>query len=297
MTDSPGHLEIREAWVPSGSARLYVREVGRGLPVVVLHGGPEFDHRYLVPELDVLADGSRLVYYDQRGRGRSFTGTRSDDVTIDSEVDDLDRIRAWIGSGRMAVLGHSWGGVLAAEYAVRHPDRVSHLVFMNTAPLSYADKLFFQDALTKSRTPEERERMRALKADPAYQRGDADADLAYLRIHFRPAVPRPEFVDVIVRRMRAFSPEGVVAARRIDRALDAGTWARADYDLLQPLAKLGIPTLVLHGELDCVPVEIARRIALAIPHARLVTIPDCGHFTYFEEPERTRTAITEFLMA
>ena len=106
---------------------LFCREVGEGPPIVVVHGGPDFDHCYFLPELDRLADSFRLVYYDQRGRGRSADGVRAEDVTLGSEIDDLDRVRSHFGLESIAVLGHSWGGVLAMEYAVRHPERVSQL--------------------------------------------------------------------------------------------------------------------------------------------------------------------------
>jgi proline iminopeptidase len=64
---------------------VYVRQIGAGHPIVVLHGGPDFDHSYLVAELDELAESSWLVYYDQRGRGRSAAGVRPEDVTIDTD--------------------------------------------------------------------------------------------------------------------------------------------------------------------------------------------------------------------
>jgi pimeloyl-ACP methyl ester carboxylesterase len=66
-----------EARVPVGSASLYARDIGKGPPIIVLHGGPDFDHSYLVPDLDRLADAYRLIYYDQRGRGRSRDGFRA----------------------------------------------------------------------------------------------------------------------------------------------------------------------------------------------------------------------------
>ena len=68
------HPVTHEQFVGTGSARLYVRDVGHGLPIIVVHGGPDFDHEYLLPEMDQLARSFHLVYYDQRGRGRSFSG-------------------------------------------------------------------------------------------------------------------------------------------------------------------------------------------------------------------------------
>jgi proline iminopeptidase len=87
-------LAARERYLTRGTARLYVREIGLGEPIVVLHGGPDFDHEYLLPDMDRLADSFRLVYYDQRGRGRSFSGRPADEVDLAGEIDDLDAIRA-----------------------------------------------------------------------------------------------------------------------------------------------------------------------------------------------------------
>src|SRR5947199_1920222 len=77
----------RETRIPVGNTSLYSREIGRGQPIIVLHGGPDFDHRYLLPDLDRLADAFRLIYYDQRGRGRSADRVLPEDVTLTSDLD------------------------------------------------------------------------------------------------------------------------------------------------------------------------------------------------------------------
>ena len=122
--------------MPVADGSLYARTIGRGPPTIVLHGGPDFDHAYLLPDLDRLDDVLRLIYYDQRGRGRSASGVRPEDVDLRTEIDDVDRVRRHFGLESMAVLGHSWGGVLAMEYAIRHPERVSQLILLDTAPAS-----------------------------------------------------------------------------------------------------------------------------------------------------------------
>jgi proline iminopeptidase len=80
-----------ESRIPVGSASLYARVIGRGQPVIVLHGGPDFDHGYLLPDLDRLKDGFRLIYYDQRGRGRPADRVRPKDVTLASDVEASTR--------------------------------------------------------------------------------------------------------------------------------------------------------------------------------------------------------------
>ena len=139
----------------------------RGEPIIVLHGGPDFDHEYLLPDMDRLAESFRLVYYDQRGRGRSFSGRPADEVDLAGEIDDLDAIRESFGFETVAVLGHSWGALLAMEYATRRPHRVSHLILMNTAPASHAGVLAFRDDLQRRRTPEQSERMIGPALGPA----------------------------------------------------------------------------------------------------------------------------------
>ena len=79
-----------EETIPVRGASLYARTIGQGPAVVVLHGGPDFDHSYLLPDLDRLSDTFRLVYYDQRGRGRSAVNVRPEDVTLASDADDLE---------------------------------------------------------------------------------------------------------------------------------------------------------------------------------------------------------------
>src|SRR5512133_939957 len=120
--------ESPEGYIPVENAELYYREVGQGQPIIVLHGGPDFDHTYLLPDLDRLSDSFRLIYYDQRGRGKSARDVQPDDVSMESEIEDLESVRKYFQLDSVALLGHSWGALLALEYAIRHPRRVSHLI-------------------------------------------------------------------------------------------------------------------------------------------------------------------------
>ena len=284
--------DSREGYAAVRDGRLFFRETGRGLPTIVLHGGPDFDHRYLLPELDRLSDVVRLVYYDQRGRGRSAPDTDPETVTIASEIEDLEGMRAHFGLETVGLLGHSWGGLLALEYAICHPHRVSHLILMNSAPVSHDDLMLFRG----SRAAADLEKLKALAATARYEAGDLEADAEYYRIHFRAALHRPEHLEPLVARLRlGFTPASILKARAIETRLYRQTWSSSHYDLLPQLARLSIPTLVIHGHLDLIPRVCAEHIAHAIPGARLVVLSDCGHFAYLECPEEVRTAVAEFL--
>ena len=274
---------------------LFCLDVGAGPPLVVVHGGPEFDHSYLRPELDRLADSFRVVYYDQRGRGRSAEGVRPEDVSLRSEIEDVDRVRSEFGFESVAVLGHSWGGVLAMEYAVRHPDRVSQLIVMDTAPASADDWRLLREAFARNRPAADRAAMDALASTDAYARGDLDAEAAYYRIHFRMTLRQHDLLEaLVVRLLSNYSADGVLLARAIEARLSEETSRSTDWDLFPALRRLDVPTLIVHGEHDFIPVELAQRIADAVPRARLAVLPGCGHFTFLEAPQTVSEEITRF---
>ena len=274
---------------------LFCRDVGDGPPIVVLHGGPDFDHTYLLPELDGLAESFRVIYYDQRGRGRSASGVLPVDVSLRSELDDVDRVRSHFGLDSVAVLGHSWGGVLAMEYAVHHPDRVSHLILLDTAPASAGDWGALRESFARSRPAADVEEMAAIAATDAYRRGDLQAEAAYNRVHFRMTLRQPDLLEALVARLLSnCTADGVLLARKIEHRLHDETSRSADWDLFPALRELDVPTLVLHGEHDFIPVELAARIADAVPGARFAVLPGCGHFTYLESPEAVFEEITRF---
>lgn len=178
-----------ETRVPVGGAELYAGEVGHGRAVIVLHGGPDFDHGYLLPELDLLSDSYCLIYYDQRGRGRSAEGVKPEDVTLASDIADIEKVRQYFKLDSGVLQGHSWGTVLALEYALRYPQRVSRMILMNPAPASADDYRELRKEWLEKR-PDDTERRKAIIASAAYKEGDPDAVAAYYRIHFKSALSR-----------------------------------------------------------------------------------------------------------
>jgi proline iminopeptidase len=283
-----------EGYIPVDHAALWYRDIGQGQPIIVLHGGPDFDCNYLLPEMDRLSDGFRLIYYDQRGRGRSARNVQPEDVSMQSDVDDIEQVRRHVALETVAILGHSWGGLLGMEYAIRYPDSVSHLILINTAFASYDDWVLFQQE-RRRRWATDIERMKRLSSTAVFQEGDPDTVAAYYRIHFSATLRQTEHLDAMVSRLReSFTKESILKSREIEERLMHDTCLRSDYDLLPKLQQLNIPTLVIHGEHDFIPVQCASRIAQAIPEAHFVLLPACGHFSYLECPDEVRHEIDAF---
>jgi proline iminopeptidase len=293
--DASSDLTVEhEGFLPVDRAMLYYRVIGQGQPIHLLHGGPGFSHTYLLPDMDRLADTFRLIYYDQRGRGKSARNVDLASVSIQSEMDDLEHMRAYFQLERVALLGHSWGGLLALEYALRYPERVSHLILLNTAPASYDDcKLFEQER--DANAPDDAALVQALQSTPAYEEGDLDARAAAYRPYFRATLRSPDLLDRLIEHLQTgWTKQDVLMARAIGERLWGETYKSPGYDLLPKLTQLRIPTLIMHGDYDFVPIACATHIAEAIPGARLVVLRDCGHFSYLERPDAVRTTLGEF---
>ena len=292
---SANHQSVpREGYAPVKNATLFYREIGQGQPIILIHGGPDFDHLYLLPDMDRLSDSYRLIYYDQRGRGKSAPETQPEDVSIQSDIEDLESLRQFFQLDSVAILGHSWGGLLAMEYATRHPERVSHMILMNTAPVSHEDLLVLRQDIRKRLAIHEKA-LNAFQSSAEYEAGDPDTVAAYYRLRFSTTINRPEHLDRLMESMRlSFTEEVILRSRAIEDHLYDETWRRTEYDLFPKLQHLRIPTLVIHGDNDWIPVACVMHIAQTIPGARFILLKNCGHTAYIESPDEVRKEIADF---
>src|SRR5579864_4221242 len=127
------------------SATIYYEVLGSGsnTPLIVVNGGPGFDHTYehVSSAWDVLGKRRRVIFYDQRGTGRS-PATKEQTYTLADQVSDLEDLRAHLGAERIDLLGHSWGGYLVMAYAAMHAERIAHLFIVDSAAPQWKDIIF-----------------------------------------------------------------------------------------------------------------------------------------------------------
>ena len=115
---------------------LYYETIGEGTPIVVVHGGAGLDHRYLLPQMEKLAKGYKLIFYGQRAMGKSSADFDTSQMTMNSFVEDLEGIRKAFGLQKMNLIGHSWGGLVSMFYAIKYPSHLQSLILVNTTPAS-----------------------------------------------------------------------------------------------------------------------------------------------------------------
>lgn len=271
--------------VAFNGTRLHYSEHGTGRPVLVLHGGLGLDQSTLRPWLDPLGDRVRLVFLDLRGCGQSEPIAADEPVTHATWVDDADALRNHLGFDCWTVFGHSYGGFLALEYALRHPDRTAGLILCSTAPAFDHVGVAMANAEARG-TPEILSALESALSGPSPSDGAFEATwraLAPLYLHR----PTPEVLPAITDGIR-YRAEAFNASQ--GRCLPT-------YDVRDRLGEITAPTLVVGGRHDwAYPPEYgAIPLAEGIPGAELVLLEQSGHFPFVEEPDAFRAAVSGWL--
>src|SRR5918997_40030 len=153
--------------------RLFERRVGQGELIVVLHGGPGAHHDYLLPGFDALADGRELIYYDQRGGGRSPV-PRDVPVGWREQVQDLEALREVWQLEQLTIAGYSWGGLLALLYATEYPDKVRRLALISPAPAWRTAREEFERRFSERNLAPELQRKRAELRESGLRESDPE---------------------------------------------------------------------------------------------------------------------------
>lgn len=281
-TDTSGHLVV-------GETRVYYTAFGSGPPVLLIHGGPGLDQAYMRPWLDGIGAFARAVYYDQRGTGGSTGPVTPDEVTFDHFVEDIDRIREAMGWERLTVLGHSWGAILAVAYAMAHEDRLDGMILMSPAEPGTEFAAQAQLNQQQSRSEEDGRRLREIMSSEAFAAGDPEAVSEVFRIAFRGTLADPTDLDKLDLDLAESTARG---RGQVTAHLQQ---SMAQPDWWDDLPGLDVPTLILHGRHDPLPVEMAHALGDSLPDARVVILRDSGHFPFAEEPGRVMEEIRAFV--
>ena len=267
---------------------LYVEVIGQGEPLLLMHGGPGLDHVSLRP-FRALADRHTVVFYDHRCNGRS-TGAPVTSMTWENLTADADALRAELGFERWVVLGHSFGGHVALEYALRYPERVSRLVLLDTAG----------DARWSQKNA----------ADVLAGRGFNATTVAVARRFYDGRIAPKDFVRASLRLVPAYDHR--FSLRRLARGMLEGGWRMKTrpealtfagrmmrgWSVMDRLGEIRVPTLVMAGRDDFLfPPESQALLAAGIPNAQLRIIERAGHNPQTERPADTVEAVADFLAA
>ena len=248
---------------------LFERRTGDGPSTVVLHGGPGAHHDYLLPNFDALARNRELIYYDQRGGGRSPV-SRETSVGWREHVYDLEALRQQWGLERLTIAGYSWGGLLALLYAIEFPHHVERLALVSPAPAWREARVEFERRFAQRNLSPELQQQRSALRESGLRERDPDG---YVRRLFELSVV-PYFSNPT--RVHDLTPFRVTGRTQQE------VWnSLGDYDLRPALSRLSVPALVLHGVDDPIPLDTAATVARLLG-ADFHSLPHSGHVPYVE---------------
>ena len=270
---------------------LYWAEYGRpdATPLLVVHGGPGAHHDYLLPQLLALAEDYRLIFYDQRGGGRSKTTDRSA-ITWRTHVADLDAFIQEMSLDPATLVGYSWGGLLSMLFAIesaagRTTSHLARLVLLDPAPVNRRYRGQFEAEFASRQNSETVAKLRAELSASGLRESNPEA---FRQRSFELSVAG-YFAD-------PSAAHDLTPFRVMARIQDSVWESLGDYDLTRPglLDSVTVPTLVVHGREDPIPLASSETIARTL-HAPLVTIDGAGHVPYVERPAEMFAAIRSFL--
>ncbi len=283
--------------VPVSDGRVWVRELapstgdveGTG-PVLVVHGGPDWDHHYLLPGLEPLAARRRVLAMDLRGCGASSRGLPRGSCQPTNVVDDMLAAADAFGAPRVDLLGFSYGGRLVQLFAQRYPDRVRSLVLASTSAYDADRQATYQRRSDAWHA-------RSAQCPPRKWPESAGEDLGALTRQWAlEQAPLDVWDRSLFSSYQALLKTVDFSGDWLTELLEHGLGRSCPNDAPSVLADLDLPTLILHGEFDLTfPVALATDLARDVPHACLEVIAGAGHMAQFEKPGVWAHAVNEFL--
>ena len=294
---------IEQGFVDANGVLIYYMTVGRGAPLMIVHGGPGASHDYFLPYLLPLARHNQLIFIDERGSGKSERLAEISEYTVENMAADCEVVRETLGLGKISILGHSYGGVVAQAYAFKHQKNLTHLILAST--FSSTQELNQALAKEKAAMPEDkRKRLEELERSGLFGKGEPwergrypeeYAKLAWGTGYFPWLYqnhPDPNYNPVdgntnnswaLYREMWGSDGEFVV-----DGNLKQVEW-------VDRLSTIKVPTLIIVGDHDESDPVMSQEMHAKIEGSTLVIVPRSGHMTFVDQPALFVKTVTDFV--
>jgi len=293
---------MQEGFVDANGVLIYYKIIGRGAPLMIVHGGPGASHDYFLPYLLPLARHYRLVFIDERGSGQSQKLEDVKAYTVENMVEDVEAVRRALNLGQISLLGHSYGGVLAQAYALKYQKNLSHLILGST----FSSTKAMNDVLAriKQNMPADaRARVNRMESAGLYGHGKdyeknrytSDYMVAAWGDGYFPYLyqnrPDPNY-DPIDNGKMAWDLYREMWGEHGEFVID-GNLKSAEYT--DRLSSIKVPTLIIAVDHDESDPSLSQTMHQKIAGSKLVILPKSGHMTFVDQPGLFEKAIEDFL--
>jgi len=293
----------QEGFIDAHGVLIYYKSLGNGPPLMVVHGGPGADHTYFLPYLLPLARTHRLIFIDERGSGRSQRLQDASLYTVENMVEDVEDVRTALNLGKISLLGHSYGGVLAQAYALKYQQNLTHLILNSTFPSTKQ----MNEVLAREKTQmplAKLKRLNELEAAGLFGKGDAwehgRYPAEYAALAWGPgyfpflygARPDPTYDPMGQEMGTSWELYRAMWGEHGEFIID-GNLKSVEY--LDRLPTIHVPTLVIAGDHDECDPALSREIQGKIAGSELVILPNSGHMNFVDQPDLWQKSVEDFL--
>jgi len=293
---------MQEGFVDANGVMIYYKILGRGEPLMIVHGGPGASHDYFLPYLLPLARHNKVVFIDERGSGRSQKLEDRSGYTVENMVEDVELVRTSLNLGKINLLGHSYGGALAQAYALKYQRNLSHLILAST----WSSTITMNQVLLRMKqnmAPELRERIDKMEAAGLFGHGKdyeknrytAEYMIAAWGEGYFPYLyqnhPDPNY-DPIGQGTSAWDLYREMWGEHGEFVID-GNLKSVEYT--DRLASIKVPTLILVGDHDECDPSLSQVMHGKITGSKLTILPKAGHMTFVDQTAMFTTAVDQFL--
>jgi len=298
----PATYPLRDGFVDAHGVLIYYQILGQGAPLLIVHGGPGASHDYFLPYLLPLARHHKLIFIDERGSGKSEKLEDPSAYTVENMVEDTEAVRQGLKLGRISLLGHSYGGVLAQAYALKYQTNLTHLILCSTFHSTSKMNEVFRRELADM-TPELRDRILSLEKAGLFGKGKDyeknrypnDYMIAAWAEGYFPYLyqrrPDPNY-DPIANGNMAWDLYREMWGSHGEYVID-GNLKSVEY--ADRLKTIKVPTLITVGDHDeCAP-ALSEEMHRLIAGSKLVILPQSGHMNFVDQPELFVKTVNDFL--
>jgi proline iminopeptidase len=295
---------IQQGFVDANGLMIYYQTLGRGAPLMILHGGPGSSHDYFLPYLLPLARHNRLVLIDERGSGRSQKLEDPSGYTIENMAEDVETVRQALNLGKINLLGHSYGGALAQAYALKYQRNLNHLILASTWSSTKAMNQVFV-RMKQNMSPELRERIDRMEAAGLFGHGKDYEKNRYTKEYMIAAWGEGYFPYIYQNHPNPNEdPEAegnlpwdlyrVMWGSHGEFVID-GNLRSVEYT--DRLATLTVPTMIVVGDHDECDPSLSQTMHEKIAKSKLLILPKSGHMTFVDQNAMFIKAVDQFLSA
>jgi len=300
-TGSPVYVQ-QEGFIDTNGVMIYYKLLGRGEPLLIVHGGPGASHDYFLPYLLPLARHHKLIFIDERGSGRSQKLEDRSGYTVENMVEDVEAVRLALGLGKITLLGHSYGGALAQAYALKYQNNLSHLILGSTWSSTKAlNEVFVR--MKQNMTPELRQKIDSLESAGLFGHGKDYEKNRYTSEYMVAAWGESYFPYLY--RNRPDPNYDPVDNGKMSWDLYREMWGEhgefvvdgnlKSVEYTERLSTIRVPTLILVGDHDECDPSLSEAMQERIAGSRVVVFPKAGHMTFVDQPEMFTKAVESFV--